>query len=312
MVLFTGIGAVIGAISATFYTVSGLFVKKMTGNVSAITICFSRMLTIAVISLIIVLTKRIQFWQHNLSDYVYMHMISLAVTVQIILLYYSFQVLPLADVITIESSSPLFIAIARFVFYKRIPTILEGTMMILTVAGVILCIQPSFIFAHLQQQHGEATRSSINYSLPILSVLGFSTSYLCFEKISKEVDVTTTMLIYSLVSAVISYAYLLVIEGLKFPFDIQNVSYLGVACITSYFASQTSFLAVKVENSLMASVGRATDILISYVIDVYVFNLVPTFVTLIGAAMILFTLLLPALVYVIKQQCIVRSASEIT
>ncbi|CAM1302518.1 Uncharacterised protein at_DN1912 [Pycnogonum litorale] len=300
MVLFTGIGAVVGAISAAFYTVSGLFVKKMTGNVSVAFIFFTRMLTIAVISLLMLLVKRVKFWKHDFSDYVYMHLLAFTTILQIIPLFYSFQLLPIADVITIASSSPLFIFTARFLLYKRIPTILETTMMILTVVGVILCVQPSFIFTHLQHQDGQATRSLLNYLLPLLSALGHSMSYLCFERINEEVVVPTATFIFGLDSALISFLYVLVQQQFMNHLDFQNISYLLLACLTSFLASQTSFLAVKIENSLMASVGRAADILLGFIIDVCVFNLIPTVVTLLGATIILFGLLLPALSYSIN------------
>ncbi|CAM1331219.1 Uncharacterised protein at_DN0327 [Pycnogonum litorale] len=307
MVSFTGIGTLVAAISALIFTISGLFIKKMAGRVDIVIVYFLRMCITAFSSLIIVCVKRNVFWRQKLSDYVYTQMIVIGVLLQLVSLYYAYGILPLGDVICIASSSPLFIITARAFIYRRIPSILEISMIVFISLGVILCAQPNFIFTYFYRY--EETKSLIYYLPAVVSAIGYSVTQLSFERISKDVEVTATMSIFGLVSACIASIYLLITDGFKIHLNLNDSLYLCAACITSHIAATLSLISVRIENSLMASIGRVSDIIFSFIFDFFLFNTVPNILTITGATMIFFGLLLPAIKYAIAN-CLRKRLSD--
>ncbi|CAM1306744.1 Uncharacterised protein r2_g1660 [Pycnogonum litorale] len=294
---FHGLGAIIGCSAGFFYALGALAVKFLSISVNPICLTLVREIFVSTISLILIIINRDKFWlKTNKKDFV-LHMLHVLASLVMIPLYYSFQVLPLGDAVTIYSTSYVFVSLLNCVFYRKVCNLLEIFIIFITIVGVILCVQPSFIFTSINiKQHG----SIFLYFLPLLASLGVGVSCMIAANFS-ELKVYTICLIKSCPCIFLYFAYIELFDACSIPKSKMDLILLIAVGLSSVGALYLSFLSCKLTDPFFTSVGLTFEIIVAFVLDAFAFNLYPNILSIVGAILIIFATILPAIITLCKK-----------
>ncbi|EFN80447.1 Transmembrane protein 20, partial [Harpegnathos saltator] len=205
------------------------------------------------------------------------------------LLYYSFRELPLGDATTIIFSSPVIVITLSFLFLKEPCGVLRIIVVCTLFGGVVLVARPPFLF----QMHHAEHYNLMGYVCALLATLFTALNIVVMRKCS-EIHYSIIVLNLSSWSFAAAVIFYIVVSGgyehkLKLPHDYFTwIQILLVAC-TGLMGQVLVTKALKIESAGKVSVTRSLDIILAYMIQVYLFGEKPTSTSVIGAVLIIFS-----------------------
>ncbi|CAM1310300.1 Uncharacterised protein r2_g2059 [Pycnogonum litorale] len=296
----TEIGAtILSLIGAAFYTLSGFAAKRLSGNVSPLMIALIRTSSVALFSLFTVIACRKKFCILCYYELKIIFVSSAGYLIYSISLYYAFQMLPLGDVVTLTSTTPLFIIIFSSVINCKPCSIVNIFVIFLTTCGVVLCAQPSFIFESITPVH---RYSCYGYVCAVIAAISSSVSYLSVENV-KHTSCAMLNLIVCIFCIPIILAIKLYTDGLLqcLPESEDQLWLFAIGCF-SIGAVYSFMVAVTYGNAFTASIGLTVDIAFSFILDIMYFKLFPNVFNVIGATLIVFAIFLKTTITVCSKQ----------
>ncbi|CAM1306745.1 Uncharacterised protein at_DN2469 [Pycnogonum litorale] len=289
---FHGRGAILGCSAGFFYALGAFAVKLLSSSVNPICLTLVKEIFAGTISLILIIINRDKFrLKTNKKDFA-IHVLHALYSFNMIALYYSFQVLPLGDVITIYSTSYVFVSLLNCVIYRKVCNLLEIFMIFVTIVGVILCVQPSFIFTSLNiKHHGNL----FLYLLPLISSSGTAVTCIISAHF-RELKVYTICLMKSCPCVFIYFAYIELFDACSIPKSQMDFILLATVGLSSVAALYLSVLSSKLADPFFTSVGLTFEIIVAFVFDAFAFNLYPNILSIVAAILISFIIILPTII----------------
>ncbi|KAJ8679875.1 hypothetical protein QAD02_015662 [Eretmocerus hayati] len=283
-------GIFLALLSGIFFTISSALVKGIT-NVDPMVLLITR----AVIQIVMMLTIAWKNSHHLLGPQGQrglIHMQGLVGGMTLSLLYISFRRLPLGDATTVIFSSPIIVMIMSFIWLKEPCGFLRIAVMGSLVLGVILIAQPPFIFEMQEDTLYDATGYTCAVFATIFTAMNIVVMRKCLE-IHYSV-VVLNLSVWSLISAII---FLIILptdnpamdfrDKLFIPCDFITLSMIMLVAVTGLLGQILIANSLKIESAGKVSVTRSLDIILAYVIQIYFFEEVPTMTSIIGALLIL-------------------------
>jgi len=225
---------------------------------------------------------------------------------RILFIFTSFARLPLGDSTTILFSSPVIVMVlSMFILHERcgIFRVVAATTLL---GGVILISKPPFIFG----QDENLGYDAIGYSL-VLCACGMSALGIVLTKlISKEVEKLIILFYLGLATATCGSVGLFVFGQPSLPGARDWI--LAVAIGLLGMVQQYILVwAVQLESPARVTVVRQFQIVLAYAVQVIMFGVMPTWTDMLGAGLVLLTVIsIPFEKFINTKLCPVTSEEE--
>ncbi|XP_054769770.2 solute carrier family 35 member G1-like [Lytechinus pictus] len=273
-------GVIWAIISVCVGTASVVCIKLLAGKVAATQILFFRGLAQVIFSL-----PHLMFYKISLRFPVKIALLilvrALVGSLSALLNYFAFQVIPVATAKALLYGSPLFTGIfARVCLGERcsVPIVFFA---FLTVIAVTLVVQPSFIFGG-----GEIVQSSgVICAIVGAAVLAINTIILRFMQILR-IDAFAIIFTYGLIAMFCSSVTSITLGEWTNPHcGIDRWFVIGLA-ISGFLEQVSVTLALKTEPALVVSIIRTNDVFLSFVFDLFIFDIIHNAWTIVGAVLV--------------------------
>ncbi|XP_050444967.1 solute carrier family 35 member G1-like [Cataglyphis hispanica] len=282
-------GVFLAFLSGTFFTISAALVKAVR-NVDPMMLLAIRALLQILVMLIVACRSSGELFGPS-GRRILIHFQGLVGGMTLSLLYYSFRELPLGDATTIIFSSPVIVIALSFLFLKEPCGVLRILVVCTLFAGVILVARPPFLF----QMHHAESYNLMGYLCAIMATVFTALNIVVMRKCS-EIHYSILVLNLSCWSFASSVFFYFTVSGHGIshelhkswlPHDWFTCLQIMLVALTGLTGQVLVTKALKIEGAGKVSVTRSLDIILAYVIQVYIFGEKPTSTSLIGAILII-------------------------
>jgi len=198
-----------------------------------------------------------------------------------IFLFEGIQRIAIGDCIAITFCSTIFAGVFAKVFLKEPYTIFDVIVAVISMAGVVLIAQPEFIFGSSSEPNPEQI-SGVLYTLGAAITFGSSLTIVrALGKVEPSVGVFYYVVICWIISGIFFYA-----EG---DSVIPCLSDLPLFFSIGLLGNSCQFLITKAlqhERPSTVGVMRSIEIILTYIVQVVLFNNIPNIYSIIGALLI--------------------------
>ncbi|XP_017890230.1 solute carrier family 35 member G1-like [Ceratina calcarata] len=282
-------GVFLAFLSGTFFTISSALVKAVQ-NVHPMVLLAIRsilqMLVMAVVAL-----KGSKSLCGPKGQRMLLHLQGLVGGATLSLLYYSFRKLPIGDATTIIFSSPVIVIALSFVLLKEPCGVLRVVVMCALFAGVVFVSKPPFLF----QTHRAEPYDVMGYVCAILATVFTALNIVIMRKCS-EIHYSTIIFNLSWWALATAVAFYFLVSDnheqySKLPHDWITWSKILLVAFTGLTGQVLVTNALKIEGAGKVSVTRSLDIILAYIVQVYLFGDQPTSTSIVGALLIIVSVL---------------------
>jgi drug/metabolite transporter (DMT)-like permease len=269
--------------AAFFFSLMSLFVKLAGQRLPAVEIVFFRSVVMLVISTALVRRARLPMWGHNKRLLLLRGLLGFCA---LLCFFYAVTKLPLADVTVIHFTNPVFTALLASFFLAESMRRREVSGLLLSLAGVVLIVRPSFLFG---QWAGNLDAAAVVVALAA-SVMSAG-AYTSIRRLRATDHHTVIIFYFSMVSAAASIP--LTAGAFVWPTPVEWALLIGVGIVT-----QTAQVFLT-KGLLRERAGRAMSIgyvqvLFAALWGAMFFGDIPSPLSFGGAAMVFIGLLLVA------------------
>nr|CAD7260189.1 unnamed protein product [Timema shepardi] len=212
--------------------------------------------------------------------------------ITLVLLFYSFRRLPLGDATTIIFSSPMFVMLLSLIFLREPCGFFRTTVVCLLLAGVILISKPPFIFqffVHESQTHQHY--DVVGYACAVTATLFTAFNMVVMRK-CKDIHFSVVVLQLSSWSLLVASVLLGILGHHHGEIIVPPRGLLqwGLAVIVSVFGLSGQVLvarALSMEGAGRVAVTRSLDIILAFLLQVFIFGEIPDWLSVLGAFFVL-------------------------
>ncbi|CAI5774745.1 solute carrier family 35 member G1 [Podarcis lilfordi] len=277
-----GLGLFYTLLSAFLFSVASLFLKKIEGvhsvEVSAIRCVFQ--MTFVLPGLIYYRTgflgpegKRLVLFFRGLLG-----------SGAMILLYYAFQVMPLADATVITFSSPVFTSLLAWIFLKEKYSPWDILFTLFTITGVVLIARPPFLFgsrvAGIEEEYRDRLKGTI---AAVSSAVAAASTFVILRKVGKSVHYFLSIWYYAVIGLIVCLIALFVMGEWSLPncgidrFLLVLIGVLGLG--GQIFLTK----ALQIEKAGPVAIMKTMDVVFAFIFQILFLNHLPTWWTVGGA-----------------------------
>ncbi|XP_048362071.1 solute carrier family 35 member G1-like [Sphaerodactylus townsendi] len=211
-----GLGLFYGLLSACLFSVVSLFLK-MIEDVHSVEASAFRCIFQIVFVLPALIYHKTGFLGPK-EKRVFLFLRGLLGSCAMILLYYAYQVMPLADAVVISFSSPAFTTLFAWIFLKEKCSPWDLFFVLVTITGVVLIARPPFLFgSKVSGIEGSYTDHLKGTIAALLSAISASSAFVIIRKVGKSVHYFLTIWYYAIIGLIISIATLFVLDSWSLP-----------------------------------------------------------------------------------------------
>ncbi|KAI4495911.1 hypothetical protein M0802_008317 [Mischocyttarus mexicanus] len=283
------LGIFLAFISGAFFTISSALVKAVRNVDPMILLMIRAILQILVMVIIAIRTTKNIFGPKNQQMLIHLQGFVGGMTVS--LLFYSFRKLPLGDATTIIFSSPIIVIILSFVFLKEPCGLLRIIVAAILFTGVILVARPPLLF----QIRKAESYDIVGYVYALTAALFTALNIVIIRK-CQEIHYSIIVLNLSIWSLVTATFFFFVIPGnnehkLILPNDWLTWGKIISLSLTGLGGQVLVANALKIEGAGKVSITRSLDIILAYIVQIYIFEDEPSSTSIIGAILIIFSVI---------------------
>jgi len=204
----------------------------------------------------------------------------------LVLLFYSFRLLPLGDAATIIFSSPVFVMVLSHVWLREPCGFYRTLIVFLLVTGVVMITNPPFLFAaEVAEEH--ESYNILGYVAALSGTLFTAFNIVVMRK-CKDVHYSVVVFQFSFWSLVISSIILGFTGEIDMPAN--TLQEWGLVFLVAIFGVSGQILvaiALSHEGAGRVAVTRSLDIVLAYILQVTIFSEIPDWKSMIGACMVI-------------------------
>lgn len=272
--------------SALYMFISALSFALMSGCVKAVSlggipvmeILAARALVSSVLSYADIRRKGISPWGHNRPLLIARGVVG---TMALMCFFYAITVLPLAEVTLLQYLNPVFTSVLALLFIgERIQRSTVGCI-ILSLIGLVLMVQPSFLFGHLSAgQH----LPTFGVTAALMGAFGAGAAYVLVRQLNKTEDPSVIIFYFPFIALPVSL--LLLGDDFVMPQTLDTWILLLMVGIFTQIGQYCLTVAMKKEKASKAMAFSYVQVLFSAAIGWVFFSEVPGFPAFIGTLFI--------------------------
>ncbi|KAG7204033.1 hypothetical protein KM043_001892 [Ampulex compressa] len=282
-------GIFLAFLSGTFFTISSALVKAIHKVDPMILLAIRAILQILVMAVVACKASKSIFGPKG--HRILMHSQGLVGGMTLCLLYYSFRKLPLGDATTIIFSSPVIVIALSFIFLKEPCGVLRIMVVCTLFTGVVFVARPPFLF----QMHRIEPYNLMGYMCAILATVFTALNIVVMRKCI-VIHYSIIVLNLSGWSFLVAILFLFVLSNgheqrFGAPMDFFTWGQIIMVALTGLLGQVLVTNALKIEGAGKVSVTRSLDIILAFLIQVYFFGEQPTSTSIVGAVLIILSVI---------------------
>lgn len=217
-------------------------------------------------------------------------------TAALMLSFYAFRHMPLADASVIVFSVPVFTAIFARMFLKEPCGLFNVFSVVLTLIGVVLITRPPLLFSETINSLGESTeRTEIWGAVAAFSATLFGANAYVLLRALKGIHFSIIMTNFGSFALIQCLLVTWFIGALCLP-QCGTDRYLIVALALFSFGGQILLtIALQIEQAGPVAIARSSDIVFAFIWQVLFFNEIPNRFSVGGAILVMSSVLLTGL-----------------
>uniref|UniRef100_U3JZF2 Solute carrier family 35 member G1 n=1 Tax=Ficedula albicollis TaxID=59894 RepID=U3JZF2_FICAL len=201
-----------------------------------------------------------------------------------VLLYYAFQVMPLADATVITFTSPVFTSLLAWIFLKEKYSLWDLLFTLFAVTGVILIARPPFLFgSHVTGIEGSYSDHLKGTIAAIASTLSAASTIVILRKVGKSVHYFLSIWYYAVIGLVGCLIALFVLNEWRLPHCGRDRVFLILIGLLGLGGQVFLTKALQIEKAGPVSIMRTMDVVFAFILQVLFLNHIPTWWTVGGA-----------------------------
>ncbi|RWS00804.1 solute carrier family 35 member G1-like protein [Dinothrombium tinctorium] len=225
--------------------------------------------------------------------------------------YLSASKISLMDSSTIYYSAPVFVGFLAFIFLKETFGIFEALNTLVTVIGVILISQPHFIPWFADPEHPMTRSAVVGLILALLASFTFALTNIHLRKLQKTATEVTAFW-FSLATIAIGSLIVAFTDEFKMPEGIIEWTLIVLVGLCGIFGQISFALALKIEKAGPVSIVQTCTIVIVLIYQLTFFHEPVTALSLVGALLIIISVVLTGLKETLKSVDLVKNIKHIT
>lgn len=283
--------AVLYALICAFITaLAAMATASLSGSIDPNEINFIRMFIQLLACLPVAVNQRIHF-RYSRSAYVLLLMRCVIGAFNSTLIFFIYQIIPVANAKAIQYSAPIFAGLLGCILLKESCSFVETILSLVTLGGVILVAQPPFLFENVESVETVSEAGVLGSLLSLLSAFLSALTFIVLRKLSTyRMPAITILTIYSIVGMIISATMTTALRQWTVPgCGLDRFALIGNG-ILLVMTQALEYLALKIERASTVGLVLSSDVLFSFVLEFAIFGVVPNFLTVIGALVIMASL----------------------
>lgn len=201
-----------------------------------------------------------------------------------ILLYYAFRVMPLADATVITFSSPVFTSLFAWLFLKEKYSLWDLFFTLFTITGVVLIARPPFLFGSKDTGiEGSYTNHLKGTIAAVTSAVAAASTIVILRKMGKSVHFLLSIWYYAVIGLIVCVIALFVLDEWSLPNC--GIDRLLLILIGLLGLGGQIFLtkALQIEKAGPVAIMRTMDVVFAFILQIIFLNHLPTWWTVGGA-----------------------------
>ncbi|NXN93417.1 S35G1 protein, partial [Rhinopomastus cyanomelas] len=277
-----GLGLFYTVLSAFLFSVSSLFLKKIE-DVHSVEVSAIR----CVFQMAFVLPGLIYYKTGFLGPKgkrIFLFFRGLLGSSAMILLYYAFQVMPLADATVITFSSPVFTSLLAWIFLKEKYSFWDLLFTLFTITGVILIARPPFLFGStVTGIEGSYTDHLKGTIAAIASAVSAALTFVIIRKVGKSVHYFLSIWYYAVIGLIGCVIALFVMNEWRLPYCGKDRVFLILIGLLGLGGQIFLTKALQIEKAGPVSIMKTMDVVFAFILQILFLNHLPTWWTVGGA-----------------------------
>ncbi|XP_014164574.1 solute carrier family 35 member G1 [Geospiza fortis] len=201
-----------------------------------------------------------------------------------VLLYYAYQVMPLADATVITFTSPVFTSLLAWIFLKEKYSLWDVLFTLFAVTGVILIARPPFLFgSHVAGIEGSYSDHLKGTIAAIASTLSAASTIVILRKVGKSVHYFLSIWYYAVIGLIGCIIALFVLNEWRLPHCGRDRVFLILIGLLGLGGQIFLTKALQIEKAGPVSIMRTMDVVFAFILQVLFLNHIPTWWTVGGA-----------------------------
>ncbi|XP_012621670.1 solute carrier family 35 member G1 [Microcebus murinus] len=277
-----GLGLLYTLLSAFLFSLTSLFVKKVQ-DVHAVEISAFRCVFQMLIVIPCLIYRKTGFIGPK-GQRIFLVLRGVLGSTSMILIYYAFQTMPLADATVITFSTPVFTSIFAWIFLKEKYSPWDALFTMFSITGVILIVRPPFLFGSSSSGTEESYSVHLQGTLAAIGHAVFSgMTLVILRKMGKSVDYFLSIWYYVITGLLESTIVLFILGEWSLPYCGFDRLYLVLIGTVGLGAQVFLTKGLQIEKAGPVAVMRAMDVVFAFIFQIIFFNQVPSWWTVGGA-----------------------------
>ncbi|XP_072176369.1 solute carrier family 35 member G1-like [Diadema setosum] len=273
-------------LSALVIALSGMTVKQLQGSVSAHEISFTRFAIQLIICVPIIVFQRPSL-KYSRAAYFLLLLRSIMGSANTMVIFYTYQIMPVANAKAIQYCSPLFTGLLGWLLLKEKFSILDAVLGLVMLTGVFLVAQPTFLFNLSEQGDPESSSSVLGALLSLLAAFLNSATIITLRKLG--LYGMTPMVMLTLYSS-FGMCFTAVVTSATNQWSLPGCGLDRISIILNgicNFLSQVLiFVALKSQPAANVALIHSSDVVFAFIFEYFLFGTVPNYITIVGTALI--------------------------
>ncbi|XP_063966557.1 solute carrier family 35 member G1-like isoform X2 [Lytechinus pictus] len=274
-------GVTLALLSTIILSFATLTVALLSGRVSSNEVVFAQMFVELLFCLPLAALERVSVIISGKALYLVLFR-SIMGSIGTTLAFFAFQVMPIGNAKAIIYTSPVFTGLFSCILLREACPALDILLSALTLSGVLLVIQPPFIFG------GEQTSTNILgpiFCLIVAAMVGLV--FISLRKIgSYRIHPIVILIYFSSVGMVMSAVLSSALREWVIPRCGRDRILLILTGALQLMAQICLTLALRYEKATTVSLIRTSDVLFTFILDYLFFAIIPNAITISGALLI--------------------------
>ncbi|XP_043845899.1 solute carrier family 35 member G1 isoform X2 [Dromiciops gliroides] len=277
-----GLGLFYALLSAFFFSVASLLVKKIqdihSTEISAFR-CVFQMLFI----LPFLMYKKTGFVGPK-GKRIFLLFRGIFGSTAMILLYYAFQLMPIADATVITFTTPVFTSLFACIYLKEKYSFWDLLFTLFAIAGVLLIARPPFLFgsntAEIEDDHSHHLKGAL---AAVGSALCGALTLVILRKVGKSVHYLLSIWYYLVIGLLECVIALFVLGEWRLPHCGLDRLYLILIALLGLGGQIFITRALQIEKAGPVSIMKTMDVVFAFILQIIFLHKIPTWWTIGGA-----------------------------
>ena len=274
-------GVTLALLSTLAMCLGSLSVSALSGEVSPSEVFFFQTVHIFLFSVSLGTFQKASFRMKRVAALWVLYR-CVIISIGSMLAYYAYQVMPVGNAKAIVHTSPIFTGIFSRLLLNSPCNALDVILSLVTLGGVLLVIQPPFIF-------GTASSSFhvLGAIFSLLCAILQGTAYIVLRKLSfYRVHPQTLLFGCAVIGIPTSIVVTTSLHQSVVPKCWSARLYLIAIGVLTFVSHWLLTVAAKYERPTIISIIRTSDVMFAFILEYFFFGRIPNYITIIGAGLI--------------------------